>query len=99
MANANDAVSIGNLKDLFDNVISKKVDSPASAGTAGQVLAWNGTATEWQTVGTGAAYKGVAPISVSGTQISVEEAGVRKFGVMQIPTLADFRGYMGYTVG
>lgn len=98
-ANATDAVSNGNLKDLFDNVISNKVDSPATAGTAGQVLAWNGTATEWKTVSTGAAYEGVSPISVSGTQISVTAAGEGTPGVVQFATLADFRSFMGYTVG
>ena len=97
-ANATDAVSNGNLRDLYDNVIVKKVDSPAVAGTAGQVLAWNGTATVWQTVSTGEAYEGVAPINVSGNQISAAAAGEGTPGVVKFATLADFRTFMGYTV-
>lgn len=99
-ANANDAVTNQLLKDLYDNEITKKLNAPAAAGTSGQVLTSDGSGgTAWANVQPGTTYSGVAPVNVTGNQISVSPAGEGTQGTVQFASLADFRTYMGYTVG
>ena len=99
-ANANDAVTNQLLKDLYDNEVKTKLDAPAVPGTSGQVLASDGSGgTTWATVPGGTAYEGTAPFVVTGNQISVSPASEGTQGTVQFASLADFRAYMGYTVG
>lgn len=75
--------------------LSGKLDAPASGGFVGQVLVWNGSTTEWQTISTGATYTGSNGISVSGTVISGVDAGEGTKGVVEFATSEDFNSYMG----
>lgn len=99
-ANANDAVTNQLLKDMYDNEVKTKLTAPAVPGTSGQVLTSDGSGgTSWATVPGGTSYEGVAPVNVTGNQISVSPAGEGSQGTVKFATLADFRTYMGYTVG
>ena len=72
--------------------IDKKVDSPATSGTAGQVLSTNGTTTEWITLPEGTAYTGTAPIQVEGSAISIAAATTSAAGSMSAADKAKLDG-------
>ena len=60
------------------------------------MLSNNGTQNVWiDAPGGGAEYNGTAPINVSGTTISVAEAGEGTLGVVQFASDTDFNAYMG----
>lgn len=88
-AGARTALGAASTSDL-----SGKLDAPSTGGSEGQVLVWNGTATEWQTISTGATYTGSNGISVSGTVISGVDAGEGTKGVVEFATSEDFSSYM-----
>ena len=94
-ANGNEAVSLSQLKALSDSIgaeVDGKVASPASAGTAGQVLSTNGTATEWITLPEGTVYTGTAPITVSGSAIGITAASTGAAGSMSAADKAKLDG-------
>lgn len=93
---ASDATTaLSNLGAASTTALSGKLDAPSSGGSKGQVLVWNGTATEWQTVSTGATYTGSNGISVSGTVISGVDAGENTKGVVAFASDSDFNEYVG----
>lgn len=94
-ANGNEAVSLSQLKALSDSIgaeVDGKVASPASAGTAGQVLSTNGTATEWIDLPEGTVYTGTAPITVSGSAIGITAASTGAAGSMSAADKAKLDG-------
>lgn len=101
-ATGNEATRLSQLKSWWDATkatinasIAAKLDKPSTAATAGQVLSNNGTANVWIDAPSGTAYTGTAPINVSGTAISVAEAGDGTLGVVQFASDTDFNAYMG----
>lgn len=102
-ATGNEATRLSQLKSWWDATIATinasiatKLDKPSTAATAGQVLSNNGTQNVWiDAPGGGKTYTGTAPIDVSGTVISVAEAGEGTLGVVQFASDADFKAYMG----
>lgn len=102
-ATGNEATRLSQLKSWWDATIATinasiatKLDKPSTAATAGQVLSNNGTQNVWiDAPGGGKTYTGTAPINVSGTVISVAEAGEGTLGVVQFASDADFKAYMG----
>lgn len=102
-ATGNEAVKLSQLKSWWDATIATinasiatKLDKPSTAATAGQVLSTNGTQNVWIDAPSGGkTYTGTAPIDVSGTVISVAEAGEGTLGVVQFASDADFKPYMG----
>lgn len=102
-ATGNEATRLSQLKSWWDATIAtinasinNKLDKPSTAATAGQVLSNNGTQNVWIDAPSGGdTYTGTAPIDVSGTVISVAEAGEGTLGVVQFASDADFRAYMG----
>lgn len=91
-ATGNEATRLSQLKSWWDATIATinasiatKLDKPGTAATAGQVLSNNGTKNVWID----------APINVSGTAISVAEAGEGTLGVVQFASDTDFKAYMG----
>lgn len=102
-ATGNEATRLSQLKSWWDTTIANinasinnKLDKPGTAATAGQVLSNNGTQNVWIDAPSGGdAYTGTAPIDVSGTVISVAEAGEGTLGVVQFASDADFNDYMG----
>lgn len=94
-ATGQEAVALEQLRTLnvaVSGKIDKKIDSPASAGTAGQVLSTNGTTTEWMTLPEGTAYTGTAPIQVSGSAISISAATTSAAGSMSATDKAKLDG-------
>lgn len=94
-ATGQEAVALEQLRTLnvaVSGKIDKKIDSPASAGTAGQVLSTNGTATEWMTLPEGTAYTGTAPITVSGSAIGISAATTGAAGSMSAADKAKLDG-------
>ena len=102
-ATGNEATRLSQLKSWWDATLPKinlsinsKLDKPSAAATAGQVLSNNGTQNVWIDAPSGGdAYTGTAPINVSGTAISVAEAGEGTLGVVQFASDTDFNAYMG----
>lgn len=102
-ATGNEATRLSQLKSWWDTTIAtinasinNKLDKPGTAATAGQVLSNNGTQNVWiDAPGGGAEYEGTAPINVSGTTISVAQAGDGTLGVVQFASDTDFNAYMG----
>lgn len=102
-ATGNEATRLSQLKSWWDTTIAtinasiaNKLDKPGTAATAGQVLSNNGTQNVWIDAPSGGkTYTGTAPINVSGTAISVAEAGEGTLGVVQFASDADFKAYMG----
>lgn len=102
-ATGNEATRLSQLKSWWDATIATinasiatKLDKPSTAATAGQVLSNNGTQNVWiDAPGGGTNYTGTAPINVSGTTISVSEAGEGTLGVVQFASDTDFKAYMG----
>ena len=102
-ATGNEATRLSQLKSWWDTTIAtinasinNKLDKPGTAATAGQVLSNNGTQNVWIDAPSGGkTYTGTAPINVSGTAISVAEAGEGTLGVVQFASDADFKSYMG----
>lgn len=102
-ATGNEATRLSQLKSWWDATIATinasiatKLDKPSTAATAGQVLSNNGTQNVWiDAPGGGTTYTGTAPINVSGTTISVAEAGEGTLGVVQFASDTDFNAYMG----
>lgn len=102
-ATGNEATRLSQLKSWWDTTIATinasiatKLDKPSTAATAGQVLSNNGTNNVWIDAPSGGkTYTGTAPIDVSGTVISVAEAGEGTLGVVQFASDADFKSYMG----
>lgn len=102
-ATGNEATRISQLKSWWDATqpkinmsINSKLDKPGTAATAGQVLSNNGTKNVWIDAPSGGdTYTGTAPINVSGTVISVAEAGDGTLGVVQFASDTDFNAYMG----
>lgn len=101
-ATGNEATRLSQLKSWWDKTIAtinasinNKLDKPGTAATAGQVLSNNGTQNVWIDAPSGTAYTGTAPINVSGTAISVAEAGDGTLGVVQFASDTDFNAYMG----
>ena len=102
-ATGNEATRLSQLKSWWDTTIAtinasinNKLDKPGTAATAGQVLSNNGTQNVWIDAPSGGkTYTGTAPINVSGTTISVAEAGEGTLGVVQFASDADFKAYMG----
>ncbi len=102
-ATGNEATRLSQLKSWWDTTIATinasiatKLDKPSTAATAGQVLSNNGTQNVWIDAPSGGkTYTGTAPIDVSGTVISVAEAGEGTLGVVQFASDADFKSYMG----
>lgn len=100
-ATGNETIKLSQLKTWWTSVystitsaIAAKLDKPGTDGAAGQVLTWNGTTTAWTTVETGETYTGTAPINVSGTTISVADAGDGTKGVVMFASDSDFTAYM-----
>lgn len=102
-ATGNEATRLSQLKSWWDTTIATinasiatKLDKPSTAATAGQVLSNNGTQNVWIDAPSGGdAYTGTAPINVSGTAISIAEAGEGTLGVVQFASDTDFKAYMG----
>ena len=102
-ATGNEATRLSQLKSWWDATIATinasiatKLDKPSTAATAGQVLSNNGTQNVWIDAPSGGkTYTGTSPINVSGTTISVAEAGEGTLGVVQFASDADFKAYMG----
>lgn len=102
-ATGNEATRLSQLKSWWDATIATinasiatKLDKPSTAATAGQVLSNNGTQNVWIDAPSGGkTYTGTAPIDVSGTVISVAEAGEGTLGVVQFASDTDFKAYMG----
>lgn len=102
-ATGNEATRLSQLKSWWDTTIAainasinNKLDKPGTAATAGQVLSNNGTQNVWIDAPSGGAeYNGTAPINVSGTTISVSQAGDGTLGVVQFASDTDFNAYMG----
>lgn len=102
-ATGNEATRLSQLKSWWDTTIATinasiatKLDKPSTAATSGQVLSNNGTQNVWIDAPSGGkTYTGTAPIDVSGTVISVAEAGEGTLGVVQFASDADFKSYMG----
>lgn len=101
-ATGNEATRLSQLKSWWDTTIAtinasinNKLDKPGTAATAGQVLSNNGTQNVWIDAPSDKTYTGTAPIDVSGTVISVAEAGDGTLGVVQFASDADFKAYMG----
>lgn len=102
-ATGNEATRLSQLKSWWDTTIATinasiatKLDKPGTAATAGQVLSNNGTQNVWIDAPSGGkTYTGTAPIDVSGTVISVAEAGEGTLGVVQFASDTDFKAYMG----
>lgn len=101
-ATGNEATRLSQLKSWWDATIAtinasiaSKLDKPSTAATAGQVLSNNGTNNVWIDAPDGKTYTGTSPIDVSGTVISVAEAGEGTLGVVQFASDADFKSYMG----
>lgn len=102
-ATGNEATRLSQLKSWWDTTIAtinasiaNKLDKPGTAATAGQVLSNNGTQNVWIDAPSGGdTYTGTAPINVSGTTISVAEAGEGTLGVVKFASDADFKSYMG----
>lgn len=97
-ATGNEAVKLSQLKTYkgtVDTALDEKLASPSSEGTSGQILSWNGEATEWIDAPEGGTeYTGTAPIQVSGNAISVREAGDGTSGVVSFASDEDFTTYM-----
>lgn len=97
-ATGNEAVKLSQLKTYADSVtedLNAKLDAPASEGTSGQFLRTDGAGTyTWATVSAGTTYTGTAPISVSGSIISIAEAGDGTQGTVEFASDADFLEYM-----
>ena len=102
-ATGNEATRLSQLKSWWDTTIASinasiatKLDKPSTAATAGQVLSNNGTQNVWIDAPSGGeTYTGTEPIDVSGTVISVAEAGEGTLGVVQFASDSDFKAYMG----
>lgn len=102
-ATGNEATRLSQLKSWWDTTIASinasiatKLDKPSTAATAGQVLSNNGTNNVWIDAPSGGeTYTGTSPINVSGTVISVAEAGEGTLGVVQFASDTDFKAYMG----
>lgn len=102
-ATGNEATRLSQLKSWWDTTIAtinasinNKLDKPSTAATAGQVLSNNGTQNVWVDAPSGGeTYTVTAPINVSGTTISVAEAGEGTLGVVQFASDSDFKAYMG----
>lgn len=102
-ATGNEATRLSQLKSWWDATIATinasiatKLDKPGTAATAGQVLSNDGAQNVWIDAPSGGkTYTGTAPINVSGTTISVAEAGEGTLGVVQFASDADFKAYMG----
>lgn len=98
-ATGTEAVQLKQLKHYADSVDEKlngKVAKPSSEGTSGQYLQTNGDGTTtWATVSTGPTYTGTAPISVSGSTISVADAAANTKGVVTFVNDDDFMAFMG----
>lgn len=102
-ATGNEATRLSQIKSWWDTTIASinasiatKLDKPSTAATAGQVLSNNGTQNVWiDAPSGGTTYDGTAPIIVSGTTISVAEAGEGTLGVVQFASDSDFKAYMG----
>lgn len=102
-ATGNEATRLSQLKSWWDATIATinasiatKLDKPSTAATAGQVLSNNGTQNVWIDAPSGGeTYTGTAPINVSGTDISVAEAGEGTLGVVRFASDTDFKAYMG----
>ena len=102
-ATGNEATRLSQLKSWWDTAIATinaniatKLDKPSTAATAGQVLSNNGTQNVWIDAPSGGkTYTGTSPIDVSGTVISVAEAGEGTLGVVQFASDTDFKAYMG----
>lgn len=101
-ATGNEATRLSQLKSWWDTTIATinaniatKLDKPSTAATAGQVLSNNGTNNVWIDAPSGTNYTGTSPIDVSGTVISIAEAGEGTLGVVQFASDADFKSYMG----
>ena len=102
-ATGNEATRLSQLKSWWDTTIASinasiatKLDKPSTAATAGQVLSNNGTQNVWIDAPSGGkTYTGTSPIDVSGTVISVAEAGEGTLGVVQFASDTDFKAYMG----
>ena len=80
-------------------LLDEKLDVPATEGTAGQVLTTDGAGTyTWTTVSSGdggVTYTGTAPIAVSGSFISIAEAGEGSQGTVAFASDSDFAAFMG----
>lgn len=107
-ATGNEATRLSQLKTWWDTVyttitaaIAAKLTAPTTPGTNGQVLSTDGENAVWidapegGTAYTGTAYTGTAPVNVSGTTISVAEAGAGTLGVVSFASDDDFKTYMG----
>lgn len=102
-ATGNEGTRLSQLKSWWDTTIATinsniatKLDKPSTAATAGQVLSNNGTQNVWIDAPSGGeTYTGTSPINVSGTTISVAEAGDGTLGVVRFASDADFNAYMG----
>lgn len=75
--------------------VNGKLDAPGEEGEAGQVLTWNGSATEWSTVSAGTTYTGSNGVTVSGSVISGVDAGENTKGVVAFASDSDFNEYFG----
>lgn len=75
--------------------VNAKLNAPSTSGTAGQVLGWNGTATEWISVSQGTVYSGSNGINVSGSVISGVNAAAGTVGVVSFASDSDFNTYLG----
>ena len=101
-ATGNEATRLSQLKSWWDTTIAtinvsinSKLDKPGTAATAGLVLSYNCSQNVWIDARRGPASTGNAPINVSGTAISVAEAGEGTLGVVQFASDTDFKAYMG----
>lgn len=101
-ATGNEATHLSQLKTWWDSVystitaaIAAKLTAPTTPGTNGQVLSTDGENAVWiDAPEGGTAYTGTAPVNVSGTTISVAEAGAGTLGVVQFASDDDFKTYM-----
>lgn len=83
-----------NVQAAIDELEVEKVETPSNTPTAGQVLGWNGTATQWVANGGGGggsvvAVAGVAPIVVNNTDptnpvVTVTYANTTSSGVVTL---------------
>ena len=99
-ATGNEATRLSQLKTWWDTVhttiTASKLTAPTTPGTNGQVLSTDGENAVWiDAPEGGTAYTGTAPVNVSGTTISVAEAGAGTLGVVQFASDDDFKTYMG----
>lgn len=98
-ATGNEVVKLSQLKTYADGVnttLSAKLNAPASEGSAGQVLTTDGAGTvSWSTVSASGTYTATLPISITGTNIAIAEAGDGSQGTVAFASDADFNDYLG----